>query len=101
MQAQDQYTDQIGTRALWVLGELVKGGNFAARRDIGFLSHQSLLYDDLTLLENLVLAARLQGLDRPRRVAAEALEGAGLADRASDLPQRGQRGVTLRPKAGA
>ena len=81
---------------LWVLGQQVRGGDFPERRAIGFLSHQSLLYDDLTLLENLTLAAHLYGLDRPAQVAAEALEGAGLARQAAELPRRLSRGLLQR-----
>jgi heme ABC exporter ATP-binding subunit CcmA len=81
---------------LRVLGQQVRGGGFPERRAIGFLSHQSLLYDDLTLLENLSLAARLYGLDRPVQVAADALEGAGLARQAAELPRRLSRGLLQR-----
>ncbi len=81
---------------LRVLGQHVRGGGFPERRAIGFLSHQSLLYDDLTLLENLTLAAHLYGLDRPAQVAAEALEEAGLAHQAAELPRRLSRGLLQR-----
>jgi ABC-type multidrug transport system ATPase subunit len=60
------------------------------------LSHQSFLYNDLTLLENLTLVARLYGLSGPRSVAAAALESAGLSDRAAELPRRLSRGLVQR-----
>src|SRR6185437_1157282 len=67
---------------VWVLGERLTREAAAARRAIGLLSHQSLLYDDLTLRENLTFAARLYRLPAPRDAAAAALAEAGLADRA-------------------
>jgi len=71
-------------------------GDHAARRAIGFLSHQSLLYDDLTLLENLTFAARLYGLARPVEHAREALAAAGLSAREGDTPARLSRGLLQR-----
>jgi heme exporter protein A len=79
-----------------LLGQLLGRGTHHARRAVGFLSHQSLLYDDLTLLENLTLAARLYLLERPVEVARAALDAAGLADRAGDLPRRLSRGLLQR-----
>jgi ABC-type multidrug transport system ATPase subunit len=63
---------------------------------VGFLSHESLLYDDLTLLENLTLAAKLYQLDRPVQRAQAALELAGLGHRAGELPKRLSRGLLQR-----
>jgi ABC-type multidrug transport system ATPase subunit len=77
-------------------GEHVTRENHAARRKVGFLSHQSLLYDDLTLLENLTFAARLYLLDHPEQVARTALEAAGLGERAAELPGRLSRGLLQR-----
>jgi heme exporter protein A len=79
-----------------VMGHPLARAAAGTRRAIGLLSHQTLLYDDLTLLENLTFAARLYGLDRPREVAAGALDQAGLSDRAAELPRRLSRGLLQR-----
>jgi heme exporter protein A len=79
-----------------VLGRPLQGDAAELRRAIGLLSHQTLLYDDLTLLENLTFAARLYGLSGPVEVAREALEAAGLASRAGDSPRRLSRGLLQR-----
>jgi heme exporter protein A len=79
-----------------VLGRPLEQRSPETRAAIGLLSHQSLLYDDLTLLENLTFAARLYSLDRPREVAETALSRAGLEDRAGDLPRLLSRGLLQR-----
>ena len=79
-----------------VAGQPLARGSSSVRRSIGLVSHQSLLYDDLTLLENLTFVARLYGLEHPRDTAAAALENAGLAGRASELPRRLSRGLLQR-----
>jgi heme exporter protein A len=79
-----------------VLGHRLGRGSDGTRGAIGLLSHQSLLYDDLTLRENLTFAARLYALDQPNQVADAALAAAGLASRASELPRRLSRGLLQR-----
>jgi heme exporter protein A len=79
-----------------ILGQLFDKGAAPLRREIGLLSHHSLLYDDLTLIQNLTFTARLYGLTPPEHVAAAALHAAGLADRAGDLPRRLSRGLLQR-----
>lgn len=87
---------------LWAIsGLLLPSGGAITLNDgsgvepcIGFLSHQSFLYEELTAFENLVLTARLHGLSDPEDRAREALAGVGMADhaakRVSDL-SRGQQ----------
>jgi heme exporter protein A len=79
-----------------VLGRPLTGNPAEARRAIGLLSHQSLLYDDLTVMENLTFVARLYGLDRPADAARAALEAAGLGGRADESPRRLSRGLLQR-----
>jgi len=79
-----------------VLGRILAADAAESRRQIGLLSHQTLLYDDLTLLENLTFAARLYGMSRPKEAAREALDAAELGPRADDLPRRLSRGLLQR-----
>ena len=79
-----------------VMGQPLAQRSVSTRRAIGLLSHQSLLYDDLTLLENLTFAARLYGLSHPRDAAAAALESAGLSHRGAELPRRLSQGLLQR-----
>ncbi|MDE2705953.1 MAG: ABC transporter ATP-binding protein, partial [Gemmatimonadota bacterium] len=48
------------------------------RAEIGLLSHQTLLYDELTARENLRFFAQLYGLDNPDERLAAALAAVGL-----------------------
>jgi heme ABC exporter ATP-binding subunit CcmA len=79
-----------------IAGHLLRASEPETRRPIGFLSHHSLLYDDLTLLENLAFAARLYGLAQPEQKAREALAGFGLAERLGDQPGDLSRGLEQR-----
>jgi heme exporter protein A len=79
-----------------LLGRALGGDAADARRAVGLLSHQSLLYDDLTLAENLTFAARLYGLPHPVEAARAALAAAGLGARAGESPRRLSRGLLQR-----
>lgn len=67
-----------------------------SRARIGLLSHRSMLYDDLTLEENLTFAAGLHRLPDPAGIARRSLEAMELATRARDQPRTLSRGLLQR-----
>ncbi len=63
---------------LRLFGEKVSGGGARARRRLGFLSHQSFLYGDLTVSENLLFYARMFGVVRETERVRDVLHLVGL-----------------------
>jgi heme exporter protein A len=66
------------------------------RRRIGFLSHQSQLYDDLSVAENLSFTASLYGLADAEQLSRSRLAAVGLSDRADDAVRGLSRGMVQR-----
>ena len=54
----------------------------SARRLVGFVGHQTMLYNDLTCRENLQFYARLYGLNSPQHRIGTTLDRVGLLNRA-------------------
>jgi len=67
-----------------------------ARRHIGFLSHNTYLYRDLTAVENLRFFARLYGMPDSEQRIHKILERVGLERRASDPARAFSRGLHQR-----
>lgn len=85
---------QAGT--VRVLGRTLSGDDPGARRPIGLLSHQSLLYDELTLRENLLFAGRLYELPDAAARAEAVLGQQALLERQHDRPRQLSRGLQQR-----
>jgi heme ABC exporter ATP-binding subunit CcmA len=82
-------------------GEVRWFGNSARRsladqRRLGFAGHESGLYAELTALENLVFAARMYGVARPKLRATELLSVAGLESLANRLAGQLSQGLRQR-----
>lgn len=65
-----------------IAGRLMRRQGNAARRLVGFLGHQTLLYNDLTCRENLRFYGQLYGLKNADRRIEHTLERLNLSDRA-------------------
>jgi heme exporter protein A len=65
-------------------------------RRVGFLSHQTLLYDDLTAEQNLRFYARMYDLNRASGRIEELLERVGLGAQQGDLVRALSRGMQQR-----
>ena len=66
------------------------------RERIGLISHQSMLYPDLTAQENLMLYAELYGIPDPQARVDELLSAVGLSHRRLDPVRTFSRGMTQR-----
>ena len=66
------------------------------RQHIGLVSHQALLYGDLTAAENLTFFAKLYRLDQPQARVERALKEVGLAARQRDAVSTFSRGMVQR-----
>jgi len=75
-----------------------KGGieRLQIRRQIGFIGHQSFLYDNLTAKENLKFYARMYQLPDAKRRINEMLKQVGLGTRKDDLVRNFSRGMQQR-----
>ncbi len=63
---------------------------------IGFVAHATMVYDELTAEENLLLFARLQGIADPGARAATLLKDVGLSERRKSLVRTFSRGMRQR-----
>jgi heme ABC exporter ATP-binding subunit CcmA/heme exporter protein CcmB len=79
-----------------VTGLDVAQSGTAVHRQIGFLSHHTLLYDDLTAEQNLAFYARMYAIPDAQARIAELLEQVGLAPRRHDLVRTYSRGMQQR-----
>ena len=77
-------------------GYRLPGQASAVRRALGVVSHQPLLYGDLTAEENLRFYGRLYAVDGIEARADEVLEMVGLAARRRDLVRQFSRGMQQR-----
>jgi heme exporter protein A len=70
------------------------------RKQIGFIGHQSFLYENLTAEENLKFYARMYRLQNIENRIANTLAQVGLAERKSDLVRTFSRGMQQRLSIG-
>jgi len=77
-------------------GSLTASSGAALRQRIGVLGHDLFLYPELTARENLAFFAGLYGVDDTRTRADEALQAAGLFERADDPVSSFSRGMRQR-----
>ena len=66
------------------------------RKNIGLISHQTLLYDDLTAPENLTFYGRMYGLQNLNQRIGEVLQAVGLDHRQKDRVRNFSRGMKQR-----
>jgi ABC-type multidrug transport system ATPase subunit len=72
------------------------GGAADPATPTGFVAHATMVYDELTAEENLLLFAKLQGIAEPRARGAALLEEVGLSERRKSLVGTFSRGMRQR-----
>ncbi len=82
--------------SITICGFQLPSQSAAVRLRLGVVSHQPLLYGDLSAEENLKFYSRLYGLDSPANRIQEILELVGLEKRMNDLVRTYSRGMQQR-----
>ncbi len=80
----------------YLMGLDLKEDSDKAREHIGLISHNSMLYPDLTAEQNLMLYAKLYGIEDPSARVMELLEAVELKHRRLDVVRTFSRGMTQR-----
>jgi len=82
--------------SFWIEGIDIRKEPEKARRNIGFLSHNTFIYRDLSAIENLRFFCRLYGADSSDERLLGLLERFGLRRRANDTVRNFSRGLQQR-----
>ncbi len=82
------------TGEVTVDGERYEPDAYEVRRKVGYVAHETMLYENLTARENLAFHAQLRGAPESR--IQEVLEIVDLAHRASGLPREFSHGMKKR-----
>lgn len=82
------------TGEVTVDGQRYEPDAYQVRRKVGYVAHETMLYENLTARENLAFHAELRGLPESR--IQETLEIVDLAHRASGLPREFSHGMKKR-----
>lgn len=81
---------------VWIAGNRIPQQSALVRRSLGVLSHQPLLYGDLTAEENLIFYGRLYDLPHLKQRLDQVLSLVGLSLRRRDLVREFSRGMQQR-----
>jgi len=73
-----------------------EGAENIVARNAGFVAHATMVYDELTAEENLLLFARLQGIAQPGKRVEAMLREVGLFERRDSLVRTFSRGMRQR-----
>ncbi len=73
-----------------------QGDQDCAKPRTGFVAHATMVYDELTAEENLLLFARLLGIDAPGALVENLLREVGLIERRASLVRTFSRGMRQR-----
>jgi ABC-2 type transport system ATP-binding protein len=84
------------TGTVHINGEMMTAGAAHLRGRIGFLTEAPGLWDRLTVYDNLIVYARLQGVTRVHDTVIAALERFGIANRAGDQTAQLSKGLKQR-----